>query len=52
MGVKCSHMRVKIPDELASRIEEVAEDKGYNGVTDFVREASRLRADELEDGGE
>lgn len=41
-------MRVKLPDDLVSRLEPLADEYGYNGVTDFVREASRLRADELE----
>lgn len=42
-------MRVKLPTELVDRVENIADEKGYNGVTDFVRESVRLRADELED---
>lgn len=42
------NVRVQIPDQLAERVERLADQKGYNGVTDFVRESVRLRADELE----
>lgn len=48
MVLKWAYMRVKLPDELVGRVEKLAEKNGYNGVTDFVREATRLRADELE----
>lgn len=44
------NMRVKLPDRLAERVEEIAEQKGYNGVTDFTREAVRIRIEEVDDG--
>lgn len=42
-------MRVKLPDDLTKRVEDVIDGKGYNGVTDFTREAVRLRLEEVVD---
>lgn len=42
-------MRVKLPDNLAERVEDVVDSKGYNGVTDFARESIRIRLEKVED---
>lgn len=41
-------MRVQIPDNLRDRIEDVADENGYNSIADLARESIRLRLDQLE----
>lgn len=40
-------MHLEIPDELASDVEDVYEEAGYASRTDFIRDATRRRIDEL-----
>lgn len=52
MRVECAtytcSMRVQIPDNLRDRIEDVADENGYNSIADLARESIRLRLDQLE----
>lgn len=41
-------MRPRIPDELAEKIDEVADDHGYQSAGEFIRESSRRRLEELQ----
>ena len=47
-----TNVRVQIPDELAERVQNAADSMGYNGVSDFSREAIRLRLEDIEDRNE
>lgn len=49
MGYYMSVVSVSMPEELLERIDEFADDHGYTGRSEVVREASRTLLGEFED---